>query len=436
MTGVLFGLGLGPGDPELITLKAARLIAACPVVAYPALAGADSFARSIAAGLIGGDVREIVMDVPMTTAREPAQAAYDTGAAAIAAELEAGRDVVCLCEGDPFFYGSFMYLFARLSGRFRVEVVPGVTSLTACAARAGLPLAARNERLTVLPGPLPEAELEARIEGAESVAILKVGRHLPKLRAVIDRLGLMDRAVYVERATLAGRTRLPAGRGAGHGAVFLDDPADQGGRSMAVAPVVLALSRSGEPVAHRVADALALCRAWPRGPGREGRCVLCRRAGSRARPVRRRDAGRRRLRQRHPDPGRGAAAGRQAGRAAGDLGLGRRRVVVPLAGRASRRQPAGATDCRGAGRRGGGDHGGRRGAGRVAGRAARGLGAGHAGSGEGCDGALAGEERARRSKATRRGAAGWLVRVAARRRPATSIRCTSGPRPGGPPRAC
>ena len=200
---VLYGVGLGPGDPELITRKAARLIENARVVAYPALAGEASFARSIAADLIAPGAREIVMDVPMTTAREPAQAAYDDGAARIAAELTAGHGVVCLCEGDPFFYGSFMYLYARLADAFRVEIVPGVTSLTACAARAGLPLAARNERVTVLPGPLPEAELAARIAGAESVAVLKVGRHLPKLRAVIARLGLLECAVYVERATLA-----------------------------------------------------------------------------------------------------------------------------------------------------------------------------------------------------------------------------------------
>lgn len=203
MSGTLFGVGLGPGDPDLITRKAARLIESARVIAYPALAGTDSFARSIAADLIPADAQEIVMDVPMYAAREPAQAAYDKGAAAIAGVLKTGENVVCLCEGDPFFYGSFMYLHARLAGRFPVDVVPGVSSLTACAARAGLPLAARNERVTVLPGPLPEAELAARIEGAESVAVLKVGRHLPKLRAVIDRLGLLDRAVYVERATLA-----------------------------------------------------------------------------------------------------------------------------------------------------------------------------------------------------------------------------------------
>ena len=209
MSGVLYGVGLGPGAPDLMTLRAARLIGGAGVVAYPALAGAPSFARSIAADLIAEGTEEIVMDVPMSVERAPAQAAYDAGAARIAEALDAGRDVVCLCEGDPFFYGSFMYLFARLSGRFRVEVVPGVTSVTACAARAGMPLAARNERLTVLPGPLPEAELRARIDGAESVAIMKVGRHLPKIRAVIDALGLTGRAVYIERATLPDEVVLP-----------------------------------------------------------------------------------------------------------------------------------------------------------------------------------------------------------------------------------
>ena len=209
MTGTLFGVGLGPGAPDLITLRAARLIEGASVVAYPTLAGAASFARAIAADLIAPGAQEIVMDVPMSVQRAPAQEAYDKGAAEIAAALDAGQDVVCLCEGDPFFYGSFMYLFARLSGDYRVEVVPGVTSVTACAARAGLPLAARNERLTVLPGPLPEDELRARIEGAESVVIMKVGRHLAKIRGVIDALGLTDGAVYVERATLPEEVVLP-----------------------------------------------------------------------------------------------------------------------------------------------------------------------------------------------------------------------------------
>jgi len=207
--GTLYGVGLGPGDPELVTLKAARLIAAAPVVAYPALAGADSFARSIAAGLIAPGTREIAMEIPMSTERVPAQAAYDRGAGDIAAALTAGDNVVCLCEGDPFFYGSFMYLYARLADRFAVEVVPGVTSLTACAARAGRPLAARNERVTVLPAPLPDHVLAERIAGADGVAVMKLGRHMGRVRAVIDSLGLTARATYVERATLDNEVLCP-----------------------------------------------------------------------------------------------------------------------------------------------------------------------------------------------------------------------------------
>lgn len=201
MSGKLYGIGVGPGDPELMTLKAHRLISGASVVAYPALENGDSFARSIAADVISAEI-EIVIDVPMTVERGPAQAAYDKGAADIAAQLDAGHDVVVLCEGDPFFYGSFMYLFARLSERFEVEVVPGVTSVTACAAVAGRPLTARSEVLTIIPGPMPEDEMRDRIAGAEAVAIMKVGRHLPKIRRVLAALKISD-ADYIERATLA-----------------------------------------------------------------------------------------------------------------------------------------------------------------------------------------------------------------------------------------
>lgn len=209
MSGTLYGVGLGPGDPDLITLKAARLIGSATTIAYPTLAGGDSFARSIASDLIREGAREIRMDVPMTTARAPAQKAYDQGATEISEALSSGEDVICLCEGDPFFYGSFMYLFARLAKRFDVEVIPGVTSVTACAAEARMPLAARNERLTILPGPLPEEELRSRIDGAESVAIMKVGRHLPKIRSVLEELQLIDQATYIERASLPEQKVLP-----------------------------------------------------------------------------------------------------------------------------------------------------------------------------------------------------------------------------------
>jgi precorrin-2/cobalt-factor-2 C20-methyltransferase len=209
MSGTLYGVGLGPGDPELMTLKAHRLISGAQVIAYPTLEHGDSFARSIAAALIPASCTEVAISIPMSVARKPAQAAYDTGAADIAVHLDAGRDVVVLCEGDPLFYGSFMYLFSRLADRYATEVVPGVTSVTACAAALGRPLAARNEVLTVIPGPMPEAEMRDRIGAAEAVAIIKVGRHLAKIRRVLQALGHEADAGYIERASLPAQKVLP-----------------------------------------------------------------------------------------------------------------------------------------------------------------------------------------------------------------------------------
>jgi precorrin-2/cobalt-factor-2 C20-methyltransferase len=208
-TGTVWGLGIGPGDPELITVKALRLLQAAPVVAYPAPLGGDSFARTIVGQWLGRGQAEIVIEVPMEIAPEPAQAAYDRASLQIARELDQGRDVAVLCQGDPFFYGSFMYLFGRLAGQYRVEIVPGVSSLGAAAAALQAPLAARNDVLAVLPGPLPEAELARRLEDVDAAAIIKLGRHFGKVRRVLDRLGLADRARYVERATLGQQRLLP-----------------------------------------------------------------------------------------------------------------------------------------------------------------------------------------------------------------------------------
>ena len=208
MTGTLYGVGLGPGDPDLMTLKAHRLIAGADVIAYPAPAGGDSFARSIAAETIRTDATEIVIPIPMAIERFPAQDIYDRAVADIRPHLDAGRHVVTLCEGDPFFYGSFMYLFARLADDYPTEIVPGVASMTACAAVVGAPLCARNEVLTVIPGPLEEDELKERLSASGAAAIMKVGRHLPKLRTIIEALGLTSRATYIERATLPSEKRM------------------------------------------------------------------------------------------------------------------------------------------------------------------------------------------------------------------------------------
>ena len=207
--GTLYGLGVGPGDPELITLKALRLLRAAPVVAYAAPEHGESFARAVVAAHLSSAQREIAIRVPMRPGRAPAEAVYDRAASELAAELAAGRDVAALCQGDPFFYGSFMYLFARLAARFRVSVVPGVSSLMASASALGAPLAAREDVLSVVPAPLPEELLAARLLGVEAAAIVKLGRHFAKVRAVLESLDLAGRAHYIEHTSLASERILP-----------------------------------------------------------------------------------------------------------------------------------------------------------------------------------------------------------------------------------
>ena len=120
--GRLYGLGVGPGDPELLTLKALRLLRAVPVVAYPAPEHGDSFARSIVATWIEGRQREIAIRFPMRPGPPPVEI-YDGAATGLAAELDDGRDVALLCQGDPLFYGSFINIFTRLAGRYRIEII-------------------------------------------------------------------------------------------------------------------------------------------------------------------------------------------------------------------------------------------------------------------------------------------------------------------------
>jgi len=202
-TGTLYGLGVGPGDPELITLKARRILASAPVIAYPAPEEGASVARLIADSHVPAGRTEIAIRMAMTPGTFPAADVYDRAAAEIGAHLSVGRDVAVLCEGDPFLYGSFMYLYTRIAETFPVVVVPGVSSLGACAAVAGRPLVSRNQVLTVVPAPLPEVELARRLAGVEAAAIMKVGKHLSKVKRVLSRLGLDSGARYVARVGMA-----------------------------------------------------------------------------------------------------------------------------------------------------------------------------------------------------------------------------------------
>ena len=210
VTGALLGIGVGPGDPDLITVKGLAALRRAPVLAYPAPETGESLARAIVAPHLEGMTRiEIAIRMPMTAARFPAQEVYDRAAQAIGEHLDAGRDVACLCEGDPFFYGSFSFLFQRMVERYCVRVIPGVSSLTACAATLGVALATRNDVLAVVPATLDEAELRARLCMVDAAAIIKVGRHLAKVRAVLDALGLTPGAHYIEHATMESERSMP-----------------------------------------------------------------------------------------------------------------------------------------------------------------------------------------------------------------------------------
>ncbi|WP_373387846.1 precorrin-2 C(20)-methyltransferase [Pseudomonas alcaligenes] len=220
--GRLLGLGVGPGDPELITLKALRLLQSAPVVGYfVAKAKANKGQGGNAFGIIEAHLtaaqRRLPLVYPVTTEKLAPPLSYedviadfyDTCAAQIALELDAGRDVAVICEGDPFFYGSYMYLHDRLAERYEAEVVPGVCSMLGCASVLGTPLVYRNQSLSVLSGVLPEEELEQRLRTAEAAVVMKLGRNFDKVRRVLQRLGLAERAHYVERATMDNQQIVP-----------------------------------------------------------------------------------------------------------------------------------------------------------------------------------------------------------------------------------
>lgn len=209
MSGKLFGIGVGPGDPELLTLKAHRLITSVPVIAYPAPDSGESFARSIVSQWLKPEQAEIPIVVPMRTERFPARDIYDVAAEQISAKLDQRMDVGVLCEGDPFFYGSFMYLFERLADQYPCEIIPGVSSVMAGGAAIGRPLAARNDVLSIIPGPLSDEEISARLENSDASVIIKVGRHFQRIRLLIEELGLTSKAAYAERISLPEEKLLP-----------------------------------------------------------------------------------------------------------------------------------------------------------------------------------------------------------------------------------
>jgi len=213
----LLGVGVGPGDPELLTLRAMRALGEADVVAHFAKAGNASHSRAIVARHLRAEVTELPLHYPVTTElpscsdgyRDAIRDFYDTAAARIAAHLEAGRVVAVISEGDPLFYGSYMHLHARLSPRFSTEIIAGVTGMSGCWSAAGMPMAQGDDVFTVLPATLSEAELTRRLADADAAVVMKVGRHLPKLRRALEVSGRLARAIYVERGTMAAEKMIP-----------------------------------------------------------------------------------------------------------------------------------------------------------------------------------------------------------------------------------
>lgn len=217
MTGRLIGVGTGPGDPDLLTLKAVRAIAEADVVAWFAKRGNPSNARAIAAAHFRPGQIEEALDYPVTTEihrhNEDYKARiggfYADAARQVADHLDAGRDVAVLSEGDPLFYGSYMHLHVRLAPHYPHEVIPGITAMSGCWSAAGLPLVQGDDVLTILPGTLEQAELARRLGDAQGAVIMKLGRNLPKVRAALAEAGRLGGAVYVERGTTDRSVILP-----------------------------------------------------------------------------------------------------------------------------------------------------------------------------------------------------------------------------------
>ena len=218
MSGTLFGVGLGPGDPELVTVKAARIIGAADVVAYHSARHGRSIARRIAEPYLRpGQIEEhLVYPVTTGTTEHPGGYAgamedfYREAAERIAAHLDAGRDVALLAEGDPLFYSSYMHMHTRLTARFNAVIVPGVTSVSAASAAIATPLVTGDEVLSVLPGTLPVRELARRIADADAAVVMKLGRTYPQVREALSMAGRLDGALYVERASTDAQRVLPA----------------------------------------------------------------------------------------------------------------------------------------------------------------------------------------------------------------------------------
>ena len=206
-------VGLGPGDPDLMSVRAHRLITHAHHVAYFRKKGRDGRARQIVEGLLSANVVEHAMEYPVTTeipVEDPEYnrvlaAFYDDWAQRLT-DLSQTEDVIVLCEGDPFFYGSFMHLHTRLNGTATVEVVPGITGMSGCWTATDVPITWGDDVLTVAMATLPEDELATRAANTNALVVMKIGRNIAKLRRALTAAGRLEDAWLVERGTMPGQS--------------------------------------------------------------------------------------------------------------------------------------------------------------------------------------------------------------------------------------
>jgi precorrin-2/cobalt-factor-2 C20-methyltransferase len=229
MSGRLIGVGTGPGDPELLTIKAVRAIEGADVIAYFAKQGRSGNGKAIVEHLLKPEIELLPLYYPVTTELDKDDPLYQSritdfynrSADAVARQLEAGRTVAVLSEGDPLFYGSYMHLHVRLSQRYPTEVIPGVSAMSGCWSLAGMPIVQGDDVLSVLPGTMGEQELTRRLADTEAAVIMKVGRNLPKIRRALEAAGRLGDALYVERGTMANAAMVKlAERGEGDAPYF------------------------------------------------------------------------------------------------------------------------------------------------------------------------------------------------------------------------
>ena len=212
--GKIYGVGVGPGAVDLLSVRAEKLVREAKYIAFFRKAGRAGHARQIASTLLSKDVIELVMEYPITTEiplsdkrySEVLSEFYKKYSNKIISLSQTGIDLVILCEGDPFFYGSFMHIYSRVKDKCPVEVVPAITGMSAAWTATDTPITWGDDILTVLMGTLDKTTLENQLQDTNAAIIMKIGRNLPKIKKALERTGRFYDAFIVEYAAMDKQT--------------------------------------------------------------------------------------------------------------------------------------------------------------------------------------------------------------------------------------